>query len=178
MEHAYQAAHHHEAEDGAEERRPCVEGDRASLRVVSGVASAGCIVGAVGGRCSVLRCVRAVGVRGYICCGGDGSGSLLSRPRPFYSCPYSAECVEEEFSEVHGSKQPSDAAVSTLQLHGGTPSASKRSDLVAVVAPFCIKELRLVTMQLPEKFSSIGPGLKRTSPSRSSQKYAWGFLGN
>src|SRR5215212_7245616 len=44
----------------------------------------------------------------------------------------------------------SDAAVSTLQQHGGTPSASKRSDLVAVVAPLCIKELRLVTMQLPE----------------------------
>ncbi len=38
---------------------------------------------------------------------------------------------------------------------------SKRSDLVAVVAPLCIKELRLVTMQLPEKFSPIGPGLNR-----------------
>ena len=29
---------------------------------------------------------------------------------------------------------------------------SKRSDLVAVVAPLCIKGLRLVTVQLPEKF--------------------------
>src|SRR5829696_2817660 len=46
----------------------------------------------------------------------------------------------------------SDAAESTRQQHGGIPSASKRSDLVAVVAPFCIKELRLVTVQLPEKF--------------------------
>src|SRR5215216_5985092 len=46
----------------------------------------------------------------------------------------------------------SDAAVSTLQQHGGTPSASKRSDLATVVAPLCVKGLRLVTMQLPEKF--------------------------
>ena len=79
MGYVYQAAHH-ETEDGAEDRRPDGEGDRASLRVVSGVASAGCIVGDVGGRCSVLRRVRAFDVRGYICSGGDGSGSLLSRP--------------------------------------------------------------------------------------------------
>jgi hypothetical protein len=84
MEHAYQAAHH-QVEDGAEDCRPCrVDGDRASLRVVSGVASAGCILGAVGGRYSVLRHVRAVDVHGYICSGGDGSGSLLSRPRPSF----------------------------------------------------------------------------------------------
>src|SRR5215218_1596258 len=78
------------------------------------------------------------------------------------------------FTEVRGKNRNSrkftvasdrsDAAVSTRQQHGGTPLASKRSDLVTVVAPLCIKELRLVTMQLPEKFSSIGPGLKRTSP--------------
>src|SRR5829696_201064 len=49
----------------------------------------------------------------------------------------------------------SDAAESTRQQHGGTPSASKRSDLVAVVAPFCIKELRHVTVQLPEKSGPI-----------------------
>jgi hypothetical protein len=65
----------------------------------------------------------------------------------------------------------SDAAVSTRQQHAGTPSASKRSDLVAVVAPLRIKESRLVTMQLPEKFSPIGPGLNRTSPLRSSKKF-------
>src|SRR5215203_2808968 len=58
----------------------------------------------------------------------------------------------------------SDAALITRQQHGSTSSASKRSDLVAVVAPLCIKGLRLVTMQLPEKFSPIGPGLYRTSP--------------
>src|SRR5215203_2574987 len=93
MGYAYQAAHH-EVEDGAEdgaaeERRPCVDrdsvdGDRgSSLRVVSGVASAGCILGAVGGRYSVVRRVRAVDVHGYICSGGDGSGALLRRHRPF-----------------------------------------------------------------------------------------------
>src|SRR5215217_9409923 len=95
MGHVYQAAHH-EVEDGAEdgsaeERRPCVDGDSvegdrgSSLRVVSGATSAGCILGAVGGRYSVLLCVRAVDVRGYICSGGDGRGSLLSRPRPLLS---------------------------------------------------------------------------------------------
>jgi hypothetical protein len=89
--HEYRAAQH-EDEDEAEDRRPCVEGDRASLRVVSEVASAGCIVGDVGGRCSVLRSVRAVDVRGYLCSGGDGRGSLLSRLRPFL--PYSPKCVE------------------------------------------------------------------------------------
>ena len=86
MGHAHQAAHHEVedgAEDGAEDRcPPCVEGDRASFRVVSGVTSAGCIVGFVGCRCSVLRFVRAVDVHGYICCGGDGKGSRLSRDAP------------------------------------------------------------------------------------------------
>src|SRR5215212_597211 len=94
MGYAHQAAHH-EVEDGAEdgaaeERRPCVDGDSvdgdrgSSLRVVSGATSAGCILGAVGGRCSVLRRVRAVDVHGYICSGGDGRGGLLSRPRPLF----------------------------------------------------------------------------------------------
>ena len=45
-----------------------------------------------------------------------------------------------------------------------TPLGSKHPDLVAVVAPMCIKRLRLVTVQLPEKFSPIGPGTHRTSP--------------
>jgi hypothetical protein len=52
----------------------------------------------------------------------------------------------------------SGATDSTRQQHGGTPSASKRSDLVAVVARLCIKWLRLVTVQLPENFSLIGQG--------------------
>jgi len=67
----------------------------------------------------------------------------------------------------------SDAAVSTRQQPGGTPSASERSDLVAVVAPLCIKELRLVTAQLPEKSGLIGPGHKPTSPLRSSTKFVY-----
>jgi hypothetical protein len=35
--------------------------------------------------------------------------------------------------------------------------------LVAVVAPFCIKGLRLVTVQLLEKFSPIRLGANQTS---------------
>ena len=57
-----------------------------------------------------------------------------------------------------------------------TPLGSKHSDLVAVVAPMCIKRLRLVTVQLPEKFSPIGPGTQRTSPRRSSTKFAYQAL--
>src|SRR5215208_3442172 len=49
-----------------------------------------------------------------------------------------------------------------------SPPAPKLPDLVAVVAPFCIKELRLVTMQLPEKFSPIGVGTNRSSHIRLS----------
>jgi len=45
-----------------------------------------------------------------------------------------------------------------------TPLASKRGDYVVFVAPFCIKGLRLVTAQLPEKSWHIEPGLNRTSP--------------
>src|SRR5215211_7343561 len=51
-----------------------------------------------------------------------------------------------------------------------TPLASKRPDLVAVVAPLCIKWLRLATVQLPEKSWLFGPGLDRTSPLQSSRK--------
>src|SRR5215211_8780746 len=39
-----------------------------------------------------------------------------------------------------------------------TPLGSKYPDLVAAVAPLCIKWLRLVTVQLPENFSLIGQG--------------------
>jgi hypothetical protein len=42
--------------------------------------------------------------------------------------------------------------------------------LVAVVAPMCIKGLRLVTTQLPEKFSPIGEGTNRSSHIRVSRK--------
>ena len=51
---------------------------------------------------------------------------------------------------------PSSAAASTLKRHGATPSASKRDDQVAFVAPLFIKELRLVTIQLPKKSWPIG----------------------
>src|SRR5215212_7448547 len=58
----------------------------------------------------------------------------------------------------------SGASPSTRLQHEGTPLASKRSDLVPFVAPICIKGMRLVTVQLPEKSSPIGPGINRTSP--------------
>src|SRR5215212_7422785 len=51
-----------------------------------------------------------------------------------------------------------------------TPLGSKHPDLVAVIAPMCIKGLRLVTVQLPEKFSPIRPGTNRSSPERASRK--------
>jgi hypothetical protein len=38
-----------------------------------------------------------------------------------------------------------------------TPSGSHHPDLVAVVAPMCIKVLRLATAQLPEKSQPTGP---------------------
>src|SRR5215217_323632 len=58
-----------------------------------------------------------------------------------------------------------------------SPPAPKRSDLVAVVAPFCIKGLRLVTMQLPEKFSPIGLGTNRRFANRVSRKLGNTVLG-
>jgi hypothetical protein len=38
-----------------------------------------------------------------------------------------------------------------------TPLGSNHPDLVAVVAPMCVKVLRLATAQLPEKSQPIGP---------------------
>src|SRR5215217_4142189 len=54
---------------------------------------------------------------------------------------------------------------------GSTPLASKRSDLVAVVTPFCIKGLRLATVQLPDKCSPMGPDLNRPSANRVSRTF-------
>jgi hypothetical protein len=85
---------------------------------------------------------------------------------------YSPEYVEkkEEFSEVRGSK-PLLYAASTLDNRPWCrPPAPKRGELVAVVAPMCIKGLRLVTVQLPEKFSPIGVGTNRSSHIRLSRK--------
>src|SRR5215212_3278178 len=59
-----------------------------------------------------------------------------------------------------------------------SPPAPKRSDLVAVVAPFCIKGLRLVTVQLLEKFSPIGVGTNRSSHSGHSRKFGCRLLHN
>jgi hypothetical protein len=69
----------YEAEDDTEDhRRPCADGDRASLREVSGVASAGGIVGNVVSWGSDVRRVRIIGLRGHIGAGEDSNRSLLS----------------------------------------------------------------------------------------------------
>jgi hypothetical protein len=74
-----------------------------------------------------------------------------------------AKVGEVPFSEVAVASDPPDATVSTPQRQGGTPSASKRSDYVAFVAPLCSKRLRLAAAQLPENFSSTGPRPNGTS---------------
>src|SRR5215212_2010038 len=67
---------------------------------------------------------------------------------------------------------PPSSAARAQEWPGGTVLGSKRGDQVAFVAPLCIKALRLVTLQLPEKFSPIGPGLDRTSRLRRSRKFS------
>jgi len=59
---------------------------------------------------------------------------------------------------------PPSSAASAQERHSGTALGSKRTYLVAFVAPLCIKGLRLATLQLPENSCPIGPGLCRTSP--------------
>ena len=83
MGHAYKAAHHEAEHDAYHHRSPCLDEDRASLRVVSGVAGGARIIGDVDGRYGARRRVCAVDVRGYICSGRDGGGNLLSKPWPF-----------------------------------------------------------------------------------------------
>jgi hypothetical protein len=61
------------------------------------------------------------------------------------SVPYSPKCLEEEFSEVHRSKQLLYAPPSPHQQAPRTPRASERGDYVVFVTPLCIKGLRLVT---------------------------------
>src|SRR5215213_2302114 len=55
-----------------------------------------------------------------------------------------------------------------------SPLGPKRPDLVPFVAPLCIEELRLVTVQLPEKCSPMGLGLNRHSPFPNSRKFTFG----
>ena len=64
----YEASHHEAAHYEAEDHsRPCVvEGDRASLREVSGVTSVGCIVGDVDRWGGALRGVWAGGICTHI----------------------------------------------------------------------------------------------------------------
>ena len=53
---------------------------------------------------------------------------------------------------------PPSSAASIPRRHFAEPSAPKRGDLVAFVAALCIKVLRLVTLQLPEKSLPSGRG--------------------
>jgi hypothetical protein len=88
---------------------------------------------------------------------------------------YSLECVEKK----RNSPKFAVASYSSTRLQPldnspcCSPPAPKRSELVAVVAPMCIKGLRLVTAQLPEKFSPIGVGTNRSSHIRVSQKFSY-----
>jgi hypothetical protein len=84
---------------------------------------------------------------------GEWAPSGRCSPSLFGSSPRSA--WKRNSAKFTVASNRSDAALSTRQQHGGTPSASKRSDLVAGVAPLCIKELRLVTMQLPENSANF-----------------------
>ena len=68
---------------------------------------------------------------------------------------------------------PSSVEVSTPEQHGASPSASKRADLVAFVAPSRSKVLRVVTALLPEQSCTRGPGLNRTSPCEGSANFAF-----
>src|SRR5215212_3779775 len=63
---------------------------------------------------------------------------------------------------------PPSSAARAQERHGGTVLGSKRTYQVAFVAPLCIKGLRLVTLQLPEKFPSHRTGADRTSQRRRS----------
>jgi hypothetical protein len=83
--------------------------------------------------------------------------------------PWSAEKSNSRKFKV--ASDPSSSAPSTRVRHGGASSEFERRDLVAFGAPVCIKGLRLVTTQLPEKSPPIGPGLNRTSPIWRSEKF-------
>src|SRR5829696_7619705 len=113
--------------------------------------------------CSTTRGLRQA-PRGAIYWKWKGVGTLLStyRPPAVYAIHPSAwKRNSRKFTVANGSptqRQPHDNRPCC------TPLTSKRSDLVLFVAPLCIKGLRLVTGQLPEKSSPIGPGLNRTSP--------------
>jgi hypothetical protein len=97
----------------------------------------------------------------------------LDQPPCFPS--YSPECVEKKgYSRKFGvASDPQSAALSPRERHGSTTSEPKRGDQVVFVAPLCIKGLRLVTLQLPEKFSPIGPGLSDDREMATWHRWLW-----
>src|SRR5215207_7820864 len=64
---------------------------------------------------------------------------------------YSPNVAEVEFSEVRSSKRLVSHRQALDNRPCCTPLGSKHPDVVAVVAPTCIKGLRLVTVQLSAK---------------------------
>src|SRR5215218_6428598 len=64
----------------------------------------------------------------------------------------------KEYSPKFGvSSDPAGVAAGARKRRRGSVPRSKRPYQVAFVAPSCSKALRLATLQLPEKFSPIGP---------------------
>ncbi len=83
-------------------------------------------------------------------------------PSPFSHSP---ECVENRNSRKFTvASDPPISAPGTPEELSCPASEPKHRDQVAFVAPLGSKVLRLVTAQLPEKYSPGGPGLNRTSP--------------
>src|SRR5215208_7178361 len=76
---------------------------------------------------------------------------------------YLPKCVENGYSRKFAvASAPPSSAASAQERHGDTVLGSKRTYQVAFVAPLCIKGLRLVTLQLPEKSWLIGPAAVAT----------------
>jgi hypothetical protein len=79
-------------------------------------------------------------------------GKAVSEP------PYSRSAWKRNSRKFGVASDPLSSAPNTRERHGGTTSGRFGPDLVGFVAPSCIKGLRLVTAQLPEKFSPVGLG--------------------
>jgi hypothetical protein len=106
----------------------------------------------------------------------DGSLLLVEQRRISTACfvfaPIQQSAWKSNSRKFGVASDPSSAAPSTLQRHGATLSASKHGDQVAFVSAFCIKPLRLVTPQLPEKPWPIGPGARTNFAVLRSRKLA------
>src|SRR5215211_5835671 len=73
--------------------------------------------------------------------------------------PYSPECVEEEFSEVHSIKPPRSAPPrpATLRIVPEERIGRIGAPLATIEARQCYRPLRLATVQLPRGFLFLRP---------------------